>query len=524
MTSIGGWGSWGGSGESPNQNPNNIFGNQPQQPNTPTDTGGAFPSGQNSPGNFGQQMFPWLQPYGGGFTAPMSPYEQNALGGYSNFVQGGMGLNNAGNYLNNELGGQYLNLSSNPYLQQIQQGEQGIKDYNDQQALSRIGSSMALGGNALSGAKLGATSDYMRNSNNAFESLMGQLMNQNYGMERGLQSQAPNQLANLANTASGGYSQLFGMGALPRSLQQNDLNAQYQDFLRQTGGMQNAYNSPDQQILQMLYGGGYHGQYQPQYGSSTLDQIAGLLGGSNIDWGSILGSLGGLFGGSGGTDTQGAATATDGQVIGYDATPGTTGPANYYDKNWYLNALTNAEAQQAQSAAAAKNGPNTTVPAILTLLLSMLGKSGGSNKSKSGIGLGGPGGGGPGGKSAGSSDPGYTTSGGRTYGNDKSYWNASNQNPADQMGGANDPFADPFNTPGSPYYQDPLYGGGYGPEGPGQSVADFINNLPPIDSNGLAGGYGGDLYGPFGNSPSDFGGGGGDGGASDVQFDGYMRY
>jgi hypothetical protein len=360
-------GSGGGGGTVPNTTPTTNTGQTPA-PTTPN-------TGAANPGTFGQSMYPWLMPWGGNYTAPMSGYEQGALGGYNNFVQGGMGLNPAGGYLNNVLSGQYLNMNTNPYLQQIQQGEQGMKNYNDQQALNKIGNSMALGGNAMSGARLGATSDYMRNSNNAFESMMGQLMNQNYQGERGLMSQAPGQLANLANTAGSGYAQLFGMGALPRQLQQNDLTSQYQDFLRQGQGMQSAYQTPDQQIMSMLYGGGYKGQYQPIYGSSTLDQIAGNLGSSGIDYASLFNSL------------LGSNTGADGQVIGYDSAAPVGGPSNYYDKNWYLNALTNAEAQQQQSIANAQKGPNTTIPAILTLLTSLLGgkKSGGVGGRTGGI-------------------------------------------------------------------------------------------------------------------------------------------
>ncbi len=360
---------------------------QPSTPSSPAPTGGQ--PGGSDPNNFGQAMHPWDMPYGGQFTAPMSGTEQQALGGFGNFVGGGMGLNQSGNYLNDVLGGRYLDINSNPWLQQIQQGEQGIKDYNDKQALDRIGSSMALGGNALSGARLGASSDYMRNSNNAFESMMGQLMNQNYGLERGAMNNAPGQAANLANTAQSGYGQLFGMGATPRNIQQHDYDSQYNDFLRQTGAMNHDSERPDNQLLQFLTNAGYHGQYQPTYGSSLMDQIGAAAGQGG--WGDIIAQF--LSGaGSGASDTGNA----DGMVIGHDgptvptaAPAAASGPANYYDRNWYQNALTQAKVKQA--AAQQKGNPNTNAAALVTLLMSILGSSGGkSGKAKANsVGMGG---------------------------------------------------------------------------------------------------------------------------------------
>jgi hypothetical protein len=297
-------------------------------------------------------------------------------------------------------------------------------------------------------------------------------------------------------------------------LQQNDYNSQYNDFTRQTGAMQQGYQNPQQQILQMLYGGGYKGQYQPTYGSSTLDQIAGLLGGQgglgNIDWASLAN---GIFGGGGtGSGTQ-AQTGADGQVIGYDAQAPIGGPANYYDKNWYLNALTSAENSAQNRTNAAQKGPNTTVPAILTLLMSLLGKGKGGGASKGG---GAGAGGGPG-------SPG----GGR--GLIDSIRNRNNPYPAGSPQSAlwREYFKD-SGAPVTPGQSAPLYSGngsdlmpgaiGYTPDNPlsgggTQSFADFYNSQPYTFDN--AGN--GPNIGTF-DPNTDFsgmggsGGGGGDGG------------
>lgn len=401
----GSWGSYSGNRPTgvafpPGQGPNGpTTPGAPIQPNSPNEgsnntTPGGSPGGAD-PNNFGQPMHPWDMPYGGQFTAPMSGTEQQALGGFSNFMQNGMGLNQSGNYLNDVLSGKYLDLNSNPYLQQIQQGEQGIKDYNDKQAMDRIGSGMALGGNALSGARLGAGADYMRNSNNAFESMMGQLMNQNYGMERGAMNNAPGQAANLANTAQSGYGQLFGMGATPRNIQQHDYDSQYNDFLRQTGAMNHDSERPDNQLMQFLSNAGYKGQYNPTYGSSLMDQLAAAAGQGG--WGDIISQFfGGAANGLGGNDqqnqNQNGSVQFDGRVIGHDGptAPAATGPANYYDRDWYQGALRDAKIKQA--AAQQKQNPNSNAAAIATLLMSILGQSGGGKKKSGSVGMGGGGG------------------------------------------------------------------------------------------------------------------------------------
>lgn len=385
------------------------------------DTGGFIPPGYQPPGtggggnagnpnaNFGQPIYPWLMPYGGQFTAPMSPYEQNALNSFQDFVNGGMGMNSSRDYLGNVLSGQYVDLNRNPFLQQIQQAMQGMKDYNDQQAIARLQSNAAAGGSALSGALIGGESDYMRNSNNTFQQLMGNLMNENYARERGFQTMVPGQMGSIASLMQGGLGNLMSMGAIPRQLQQNDFNSQYQDWLRQVGGMRDMFQYPDTLTQQLLYGGGFRGQTPNQYGNSTADMLAGLLGNSGIDWQSagsgILDWLGGLFGGGGTQADTGGNTAQtyDGTPLGYD------GPMGYGDANYYNNALTQAQNAFATQQANAAKGPNTTLPAILGLLMQLFGRKQQQQKNTSGFkpGLGGGGGNAPPPKAQGPGGPGY---------------------------------------------------------------------------------------------------------------------
>jgi hypothetical protein len=273
-------------------------------PTASSPTPSAYP--QNAM-NLGGPVYPWLQPYGGNFAAPMSPWQTAGLGAYSNFVGGGAGTNPASNYYGNELSGQYLTPGSNPWLSQIEQSGQSIKDYQDQQAIKQIQSSMAAGGNALSGATGNALGNYLNQSGANFQNIMGGLMNQDYQMERGLQQGAAQGSLGAANQYGNSVMNMFGMGAIPQQIANQDVMGQYQDFLRQTQGYQNAFNYPQQLALQELHSG-YPGSAPPNYGTSQATGWAALLpalfgggaGGGSGAIGGIGNLLSNLFGGGGG--------------------------------------------------------------------------------------------------------------------------------------------------------------------------------------------------------------------------------
>jgi hypothetical protein len=253
-------------------------------------------------------MYPWLSGYQGQFTAPMSAEQNQGLQGISSFVGGGENLGGAQGYINNVLSGQYLSPSTNPNLQAYINSLSGIHDYQDNLERQRIGSSMAAGGNALSGARASAEEEYQNESNNQYQNQIASLLNSNYQNERGLQNSAVPLQMGLSNEMLGGNQALMQAGGVPQQLSQNDLNAQYGDYLRQISGMQQAYNQPEQQALALLHSG-YPGQTQTQYGPSAASTweslLAGLLGSSG--GGSALGSLlGGGSGGSGGGGLLGA--------------------------------------------------------------------------------------------------------------------------------------------------------------------------------------------------------------------------
>jgi hypothetical protein len=342
--------------------------------------------------------------------------------------------------------------------------------------------------------------------------MMAQLRANQYSQERGYMQQAPGMQNNLTNTGLGGISQEMQMGAVPRQIQSNEMQGQYQDWLRQIQGMQGAYYYPDQMGMSMLNGGGYRQTYQPTTGESGGGQLAQILqmlagggNGSGIDYGSLLSGLGGLFGGGSGSTPSGsdnsAATATDAHPVHYNAqpvNPMTSGPFSYQDTGYYNSALSGEQAANAQSHQQQNVGMNTGLgtAALLVQLLKLLG-GGQSNKAKTGVGMGAPGAGG-------SKNP-----------NNPDGSKVKPTGPFDnQIGGANDPFANSLDTPGSPYYQGPggdtsgLFDPNNFAGGANDPYADYSNQSGLFDPNNFGdGGSGlsvGDGLGYVGDGGVDF--------------------
>ena len=287
--------------------PNTMFQTNPGTSSAdPSTMPGGFPTGAQT---LGQSMYPWLTGYQGNFTAPMTPYENQGLNAISQFVGGGENLGGAQSYLSNLLSGQYLDPSTNPNLAKYVSSLSGIHDYQDELEKERIGSSMAAGGNALSGARAMAESQYQNESNNQYQNMIASMLNSDYQMERGLQNQAVPLQMGISNELMGGYGNLMNAGGLPRSIQQQENNAEYQDWLRQISGMQQAFQAPENSMLSLLHSG-YPGSQQQQYQGSAADSwLAALLGngsgssgllnalfGSGTTGGSSGGSSGGLLG------------------------------------------------------------------------------------------------------------------------------------------------------------------------------------------------------------------------------------
>jgi hypothetical protein len=349
-------------------NPSTLFPTNPSatSSSTGTTTPGTsmtFPTGAQT---LNQPMYPWLSPYNGNFTAPMTPYENQGLNAMSSFVGSGENLGGAQSYLGNVLSGQYLDPSTNPNLQKYIDSLSGIHDYQDNLERQRIGSSMAAGGNALSGARAMAESEYQNESNNQYQNTIAGLLNQNYQNERGLQNSAVPLQMGMSNELMGGYGSLMNAGGLPRSIQQNENNAEYADWLRQITGMQQAYQQPTQDMLSLLHSG-YPGSSQMQYGPSAASTweslLAGLLGGGGSGGsggsgtGSLLGALGSALSSLFSPSTPAGGTPGSGDTNPYSTDYGTAaynygGPTGqdygpyvdqYYNPDPNFNPMTGTE-------------------------------------------------------------------------------------------------------------------------------------------------------------------------------------
>jgi hypothetical protein len=254
-----------------------------------------FPGGQET---LGQPMYPWLMRWNGPHAAPTTGYENQALSSMSNFAGNGFGLNGAQNYLQGVMGGQWLN-PNNQYFDQIQSSGQNLLKGQQYDALKELQSRAAAGGNALGGALMSSEGRYLNDSNNSFNNMMATLRANQYARERGYMQEAPNQLNQLSQTGMQGLGQLMNMGAVPRQIEDQEIQGQYNDWLRQINSLREQNRYPDRMAQEFLSSNRYaSGLNQPQYGNSTADQLipllAMLLGAGGKDGlGAQLGTAGG---------------------------------------------------------------------------------------------------------------------------------------------------------------------------------------------------------------------------------------
>ena len=520
-------------------------------PGNPTDNGGTIPS--INPGGSGGGMgntptidptlgsgsFPWLQRWTGPFSTPMNNTQNSAISGIENFMGGGAGGGGGfgGLYAGGGMSGGGGSYTPGAFhydptdFTNMQNSLESLQGLQDSRALQELQSRAAAGGNALSGGLMQQEGDYLRGSNAATQQLMEQARMGDVQAQRALwnqlqQSQIGAAASRFGSMQAAGASRfgsslqnqlgnrgldlqslndLFRMGTIQQNASNQELSGQYNDWLRQLGGLQNMYQYPDQLAGGMLGNGGYHQTYQQQYsnqsGGGTLADILAMLGGGSggngIDWGSILGS------GTGTDNTQNA----DAHEVHYNAQP-----MSYQDQNFYNSALT---AEQAADRTAQTAHPNAGLNAGLGtagLVMALLKLLGGGGRSG-----GGRGGGGNGGGSSGRGN--LTDLFDKLFGNN----NGSMHNYTDQSSG--------YDTPIGPT-QEPDASGFFGlsnnayenPIGPTQSgdasgffgLGDNNSYDQPIGPTQLPGDGGFNGLDAGGTSDTwnygDFGGGLGDGG------------
>ena len=273
-----------------------------------------FPSGAQTAGG---DMYPWYQSYQGQFTAPMSNEQNQALQNQSNFA-GSNPLSTAGDYNEQLLRGDFLD-SNDPNIERIRQGMQGTKNTQDADARAQIASLMAAGGNALSGARMAADQRYQNQSDNNFNTLMGNLSYNNVGRAEALRNQGVGQAEGLTRGQSGLNESLMNMGSVPQAMQQHDLNSQYNDWTRQIQSMEHGdqQNTANDLALLRINPQGNAARYGDSGATTNAALISALLGGGGAggQGGGLLNQLLGLLGGSGsgGSKTGGAGGRVSGQ-------------------------------------------------------------------------------------------------------------------------------------------------------------------------------------------------------------------
>ena len=192
--------------------------------------------------------------YNGQFTAGMTPQENQSMGllqNYMNQPATGQMYGAAQGQVMDTLGGKYSNLQTNPFLQSMQRVNQ--TNLNDQLTEARRGQG-ARGGYFNSQA-LQEEGRLRGSSMDNINAIMQQIAQQ----ERQNQMSAVGQAQNLdayGNQARMGQIQAGQQyGQLPRMIEQADLEAQYNDFLRkQQGGSQYAQGAQSVFGTQIPYG------------------------------------------------------------------------------------------------------------------------------------------------------------------------------------------------------------------------------------------------------------------------------
>ena len=296
-------------------------------------------SGYSPYPGYGQDMGygrnPWTMTWGeigGQYTPTLDPMTVSGLYNTNQYVNSGMGLGSSQQYINDVLSGRYTNPNTNPGLQSIYSGMLGIKNDQDALAQRRIGSSLAAGGNALSGARLEQEGRYANLSNANFNRDWGNILSNQYSQERGYQQQAPGMQENLARTALAGYGQQTQQGMIPWEVQNQNYQNQYNDWRNATSNMYRDYTQGGQTFKDLM-AGRYQGFAPPNYGESAASGwaglLSGLLGGGNGQGGGLQGLLKALGLGNNKTSPGSGSQSGGGGTPGRDANGRTPGQMGY---------------------------------------------------------------------------------------------------------------------------------------------------------------------------------------------------
>lgn len=236
------------------------------------------------------------QPYTGARVAPMSTYQSQGLGSLQDYLSApnvSPQLNNVQDWLTKTINGSY-DPNTNPQYQAYAAGANRTNDLAVKNANADFGSR----GNFFSTAAVNKIGDINAQTAIGLNQTSADLMNQ----ERTRQAGAIAPATSLAQYISGIPLQKAAAGlqygALPQQLDQQNLEDQYQDFIRQQGQVQTALGGgvSNTNVTQ-----GYPlPTLQQNTGAQTgqmFGQIAGLIGNPSVQ--GALGSAGSAIGGAG---------------------------------------------------------------------------------------------------------------------------------------------------------------------------------------------------------------------------------
>ena len=226
-------------------------------------------------GSYGQTLVgKQATPYTGSLTSPITGGEQDILAAINRMTIGGDGAYTptAQGLINDILSGNRLRPETNPYLSSMMNS---LSQYSSEGLGRNLNLVDAAFGKTGMGTGSGRSMTAIETGRQAQQDLNNQISNiLGTQYQQGMQEQY-NTLANvLPQQGQQQFSQLLGAlsaSALPRQIQQQDLGAQYQEFLRQ---LQEPMGYT--QLVSQILGSSPGLQYmQPQYAPSPISQILG---------------------------------------------------------------------------------------------------------------------------------------------------------------------------------------------------------------------------------------------------------
>lgn len=269
---------------------------------------------------YGSQYQPGKQ-YSGSFTAPLSGLENQGLNQflpqYLNGPNVTPGMSNIQNFLQNTINGGYDPNTSPQYAAYRDQA-----NYNNTQAIKNTQADLGAAGKFFSSEAATKYGDINAQTAMGLNTENANLANNERNRQMSAVGPASQIEQFIQNMPLNKASAALQYGALPRQIEQSDLESQYQDFLRQQkelGGVTG--------VAQAGAGGPGLQAYYPKQTPSLFTQLAPMLGsmatsqsgqGAMSSIGQFLGSMGGMFGGGAAAGAAGAGAAGMSGAAGTD--------------------------------------------------------------------------------------------------------------------------------------------------------------------------------------------------------------